>query len=181
MTYGQEYDSLGLNKNQFSIEHSASIGLLLDRNNDTSSGRFTGEIKSGVNYKRIGAALGVGVDNYKYSTALPLFVELHYDLKKGRFIPYYFIRGGYSKVYSTSSEFDRQDVSGGMIMGAGFGVKKKLNNYALSVSVSYQGQKMTTSIDSPYYFGLISPWGGGPNSTTERTMNRVSMKVGIHF
>ena len=179
---GQNLDTAKVEGNRLSIEHAVDVGYVFDRSSGTVNGRLSGEVMSGVKYGRFGVGLGIGVDQYENHIAMPIFTKLYFELRKAGFIPYYYVKGGYSKVWINESEFGMDSPKGGLLIGGGIGVKKEVNKMALNFSIGYQSQKMsTTSNPEIYYWNFIGPWGGGSSTTIERTLTRMTCKFGIIF
>lgn len=163
------------------LVHVVNLGYLFDKKNESTNGMIAVEVMSGLNFGRFGAALGVGVDQYDTHTAMPFFTQLHFDLKKGELVPYYFAKGGMSKVWKTNSEFGMDKPKGGLMLAAGIGLRKRLNGLALNFSAGYQIQKLSTASSTQYYWDIIGPWVGGPETVVERRMHRLVIKMGVLF
>lgn len=177
----QNPDSVVVADKKPQLVHVVNLGYLFDRKNESTNGIIAVEVMSGLDFGRFGAALGVGVDQYVNHTAMPFFMQLHFDLKNGNLVPYYFAKGGVSKVWKTNSEFGMDKPKGGLMLAAGIGVRKRLNGLALNFSAGYQMQRMNTASSSQYYWDIIGPWGGGSETIVVRKMHRLVIKMGVLF
>ena len=132
---------------------------------------------------RLSVGGGTGVEWFG-GAMLPLFADVSYKILPGKWSPYLYAQAGYAipleENQSTYYYYDNQNNHGGILAGAGAGIRKDFSKHsAITFSVGYRFQqsRMTAESGSWYIFD--------PNYTisTERTerFNRIALSLGFLF
>lgn len=128
--------------------HYTEIGALAatkNRPDNVTTAAFSFQTVNGYTFSRwLFTGIGVAADLYATQTNIPVFGSLRGNLiKEGRFIPFYFLDGGYG-IDITSSTTDISYKGGAMFAG-GIGFKIPVNNgVGFMVSFGYRMQKGST-------------------------------------
>lgn len=130
-------------------------------------------------------AVGVGIGSeFMNESYLPLVLDVRYYLRKQKFSPYVFVKGGYSIALDEETEnyhlysyrsywsgYDLLNPNGGFIFNPGVGIKYMFsNNFGLSFSIGYRHQRL--NYDNPNM---------DDDRALEIDMNRLEIKAGIFF
>lgn len=150
--------------------HYTEIGALAatkNRPDNVTTAAFSFQTVNGYTFSRwIFTGIGVAADLYATQTNIPVFASVRGNLiKEGRFVPFYFVDGGYG-IDITSSTTDIS-YKGGAMFAAGIGFKIPVNNgVGFMVSFGYRMQKGST-IQS----GLKQDY----------TNNRIALRAGFYL
>ncbi|MFT3705224.1 MAG: hypothetical protein QM802_22850 [Agriterribacter sp.] len=150
--------------------HYTEIGALAatkNRPDNVTTAAFSFQTVNGYTFSRwLFTGIGVAADLYATQTTIPVFASVRGNLiKGGRFIPFYFIDGGYG-IDITSSTTDIS-YKGGAMFSSGIGFKIPVNNgVGFMVSFGYRMQKGSTiqsGIEKDY------------------TNNRIALRAGFYL
>lgn len=128
--------------------HYTEIGALAatkNRPDNVTTAAFSFQTVNGYTFSRwLFTGIGVAADLYATQTNIPVFGSVRGNLiKEGRFVPFYFLDGGYG-IDITSSTTDISYKGGAMFAG-GIGFKIPVNNgVGFMVSFGYRMQKGST-------------------------------------
>ena len=128
--------------------HYTEIGALAatkNRPDNVTTAAFSFQTVNGYTFSRwLFTGIGVAADLYATQTNIPVFASVRGNIvKEGRFIPFYFVDGGYG-IDITSSTTDISYKGGAMFAG-GIGFKIPVNNgVGFMVSFGYRMQKGST-------------------------------------
>ena len=131
--------------------HFTEIGALATTQtspDNVTTAAFSFQMVNGYRFsRRLFAGLGVGADLFATETILPVFGSLRGDiLKKGDFIPYYFVDLGYG---FNGTRNESITYKGGLAAAAGIGFKINLvNDKGFLVSFGYRFQEASRTMGS---------------------------------
>jgi hypothetical protein len=129
--------------------HFTEIGALAatkNRPDNVTTAAFSFQVVNGYHFAQmLFVGIGTGVDLYATQTTVPLFGSLRGDLtRKGDFIPFYFVDGGYG--FDITSSTTSISYRGGPLFAAGFGFKARVSDRSsFIVSFGYRLQKGSTT------------------------------------
>ncbi len=143
---------------------------------------FSAETIHGYQFKRaLRIGLGAGWDYHPDFHIVPVFVSIGGDIGKLRIVPTYFANAGYGMAWErhnsdVSEEAIYEDVTGGLMLHFGGGLKIKLSKTALIFNVGYKIQNLATERSFFDWQGRISSI-----NDTDRKLNRLTIAVGVVF
>jgi hypothetical protein len=149
--------------------HFTEIGALATTRttpDNVTTAAFSFQMVNGYRFsKRIFAGVGIGADLFATETIIPLFASFRGDiLKKGEFIPFYFIDFGYG---FNATRNDDIEYKGGIAAAAGIGFKINLiHNKGFLVSFGYRFQQASLVRD---------------NIFENRDYNRLALRAGFYL
>jgi hypothetical protein len=129
--------------------HFTEIGALATTQtspDNVTTAAFSFQMVNGYRFsKRLFTGIGVGADLFATETIIPVFASLRGDiLKKGDFIPFYFVDLGYG---FNSTRNPSIDYRGGLAAAAGIGFKVNLvNDKGFLVSFGYRFQEASRTM-----------------------------------
>jgi hypothetical protein len=138
-----------LNSFHAGFGHYTEIGALAatkNRPDNVTTAAFSFQVVNGYHFAQmLFLGMGTGVDLYATQTTVPLFCSLRGDLtRKGDFIPFYFIDGGYG--FDITSSTTSISYQGGPLFAAGLGFKVRVSDRtSFLVSFGYRLQKGSTT------------------------------------
>lgn len=150
--------------------HYTEVGALAatkNRPDNVTTAAFSFQTVNGYTFNRwLFTGIGVAADLYATQTNIPVFASLRGNFaKEGRFIPFYFVDGGYG-IDITSSTTDISYKGGAMFAG-GIGFKIPVNNgTGFMVSFGYRMQKGSTT-----QLGIKQDYSN----------NRIAMRAGFYL
>jgi hypothetical protein len=124
--------------------HYTEIGALATTRttpDNVTTAAFSFQMVNGYRFsKKLFAGIGIGADLFATETIIPVFASFRGDiLKKGEFIPYYFIDFGYG---FNATRNDDIDYKGGVAIAGGIGFKINLiHDKGFLVSFGYRFQQ----------------------------------------
>jgi hypothetical protein len=149
--------------------HYTEIGALATTRttpDNVTTAAFSFQMVNGYRFsRRFFAGMGIGADLFATETIIPLFASFRGDiLKKGEFIPYYFIDFGYG---FNATRNDDIDYKGGISAAGGIGFKINLiHNKGFLVSFGYRFQQASLVRD---------------NIFENRDYNRLALRAGFYL
>lgn len=150
--------------------HFTEIGALAatqNRPDNVTTAAFSFQTVNGYWFgPRLFTGLGVAADIYATQTTIPVFASIRGDLlKKGLFVPYYFMDGGYG--FDITSSTTSISYKSGPMFAAGIGFKIRFSNVAgFHVNFGYRMQKGAT-VES--------------GVQTNYTNNRIALRAGFYL
>ncbi|HEX5025623.1 MAG TPA: hypothetical protein VFV68_10135 [Agriterribacter sp.] len=150
--------------------HYTEIGALAatkNRPDNVTTAAFSFQTVNGYSFNaHLFTGVGVAADLYATQTTIPVFASIRGNLaKSGRFIPFYFVDGGYG--IDITSSTTSISYEGGIMGAAGLGFKIPLSNGAgFLVSFGYRMQKGATTES------------GVKNNYTN---NRIALRAGFYL
>lgn len=145
------------------FSHYTEIGALAatrNRPDNVTTAAFTFQTVNGYRFNQyLFTGIGVAADLYATQTIVPVFASIRGDVvKKGVFVPFYFLDGGYG-IDITSSTTDINYKSG-IMFAAGLGFKVPINNGpGFLVSFGYrlqQGATVESGVTDNYHHHRIA-------------------------
>ena len=131
---------------------------------------------NGYNFNRwFNAGIGLGIDQYDDMNTIPIFAEMKGYLKKGKFIPYYFLRPGYGFLSNVDGQ-NETSKKGGIHWQAGVGYQINFYETAMSFSLAHVGQNATVSYIQPDWWG-----DDGIHIIEKRMKRRISFRIELLF
>ena len=149
--------------------HYTEIGALATTRttpDNVTTAAFSFQMVNGYRFsRRLFAGMGIGADLFATETIIPLFASFRGDiLKKGEFIPYYFIDFGYG---FNATRNDDIEYKGGIAAAGGIGFKINLiHNKGFLVSFGYRFQQASLVRD---------------NIFENRDYNRLALRAGFYL
>ena len=149
--------------------HYTEIGALATTRttpDNVTTAAFSFQMVNGYRFsRRLFAGIGIGADLFATETIIPLFASFRGDvLKKGEFIPFYFIDFGYG---FNATRNDDIDYKGGLAAAGGIGFKINLiHNKGFLVSFGYRFQQASLVRD---------------NIFENRDYNRLALRAGFYL
>ncbi len=149
--------------------HYTEIGALATTRttpDNVTTAAFSFQMVNGYRFsRRLFAGMGIGADLFATETIIPLFASFRGDiLKKGEFIPYYFIDFGYGFNATRNEDIDYR---GGIAAAGGIGFKINLiHNKGFLVSFGYRFQQASLVRD---------------NIFENRDYNRLALRAGFYL
>lgn len=129
-------------KNSGRLYHQIAAGIFFG--DDMNS--FAFQLFNGYRFTEyVHAGLGLGYEKYGQLAVLPVMAELKGYVKKGKFVPYYFLQSGYGFVVEKDipeQTFDVYEVDGGILWKAGVGYQLDLSSFFVTLSIAYKNQKI---------------------------------------
>jgi len=126
---------------------------------------------------RLSTGVGVGIEWFDHQQ-IPFMADVRYYFLKGSWSPCIYALGGYAVPLSNKDDNNYQEYYGGMLAGAGAGMRFNFNKRnALVFNLGYRYQKTKTLFG---YYGWSSMY---PQYETERydTYNRLTFSFGFLF
>jgi hypothetical protein len=149
--------------------HYTEIGALATTRttpDNVTTAAFSFQMVNGYRFsRRLFAGMGIGADLFATETIIPLFTSFRGDiLKKGEFIPFYFIDFGYGFNATRNEDIDYK---GGISAAVGIGFKINLiYNKGFLVSFGYRFQQASLVQD---------------NIFENRDYNRLALRAGFYL
>ena len=158
-----------------------SAGLIFLKSNKFSdvAPEWTIHTVNGIRIRpKIRTGLGIGLDMYGETSALPIYLSVRGDIGSGRVVPVINLNLGYAPMWVNSSYrewTDIDNVKGGMYWEIGSGIKIKGINSALLFNLAYKHQSENLT--------YIDEWWsrGGNISVVKRKFRNIAFTVGVAF
>ena len=158
-----------------------SAGLIFLKSSEFSgvSPDWTLHTVNGIRIRpKIRTGIGIGIDMYGETSALPIYISVRGDIGSGRVVPVINLNLGYAPMWVKSSYrewTDIDNVKGGMYWEIGSGIKIKGINSALMFNLVYKHQSGNLSFRDVW-------WNGSGNiSVVKRKFRNIAFTVGVAF
>jgi hypothetical protein len=161
------------------VYYQVSMGVLLGKshNNSETRGSFSSSFTSGYRFNpMLGIGLGVGLNYYPDQIQVPVYLDVHGDLSKGRLTPFYQLSVGWSWADERGNITHIEKVEGGFYLRPSLGVRWHFAKHSWHLQLSYVRQNSTTHFE-PLDFGN----GNVITNVEDRTLQRVGISIGISF
>ena len=128
--------------------------------------------------EKYGTGIGMGLDNYVHTTALPLYLTIRRDLFPSRITPVLNANLGYGWMWGNGSfnswdEFDR--VEGGLYWEVGMGVRMNLRDTALILNWSCKNQNAVFTKTSTVW------WTVSDVLVENQSFRNMTLSLGVEF
>ncbi|MCK4879499.1 MAG: hypothetical protein KAS82_02525 [Bacteroidales bacterium] len=152
-----------------------SIGFLAGSSHNSQVAPFSLLMVNGYRTSHgLFAGIGTGIEFFS-TNYLPLFLDLRGDLLEGDVVPYVMAKGGYGLPLSSDrSDYDiSYEYSGGLLFGAGVGLKiRTRNHFAWDIELLYRYQETS--------YREIHDWNNQEYEYTD-IFNRIEIRLGFYI
>jgi len=158
--------------------NNSSFGILSGKSNDDSPplSSLSIETVNGITlYRYLAVGVGIAYDRYNTTATLPFFLSLRGDILDRPFTPFYFIDAGYGPAWDSMEDennWQQLETEGGFMFHTGGGIKV------------YSGSRINVMVSLGYKLQRVAyntvEWTGSLR-VTDRTFNRLSLRMGIGF
>jgi len=160
-----------------------SFGLIFLKSNEFSVVQpdWTLHTVNGLRlHPRLRVGLGLGIDRYGESSALPIYLSGRADLLTTRITPVANLNVGYAPMWIKKAQIewgDLESVSGGFYWEIGAGIKFNYTKTALILNLGYKQQSADLEYANVWW------WGGesGEDTVEYRTFKNIAFTIGLEF
>lgn len=161
-----------------------SFGLIFLKSNEFSAMHpdWTFHTVNGIRFHpRLRAGIGLGIDRYGESSALPIYLSGRADLLTTRITPVVNLNVGYAPMWIKKSQVewgDLESVSGGFYWEVGAGVEFHYTKTVLILNLGYKQQSADLEYSNVWWW-----WGGasGEDAEEHRTFKNIAFTIGLEF
>ncbi|MGK7392235.1 MAG: hypothetical protein ACNS60_17920 [Candidatus Cyclobacteriaceae bacterium M2_1C_046] len=127
----------------------------------------------------LNGSIGIGVNYYQNYTVFPLYLEYQAVLGKRHKSWFLYGRAGHGFINDRQEETNEMiEQKGGMHLGAGIGIQRRVGDNYLRFKFGYHSQTVTEKTNHDWWWGIREP---SPDNYTikKRHMNRLN--VGVEY